>query len=111
MFLLLSFVPNNLVRLTAAASADESPSHCVPVSGALMTNIGAIAGVTKLGPAHGDLSGSVAATILGREQQTISPSSRKLGMGQISASCKTCHSGFHKIRRFVEGELCSVSRS
>jgi hypothetical protein len=30
-----------------------------------MTNIGAIAGVTNLGPVSGDLSGSVAATILG----------------------------------------------
>ena len=31
-----------------------------------MTNIGAIAGVTNLGPASGDLAGSLAATILGQ---------------------------------------------
>jgi hypothetical protein len=31
-----------------------------------MTNIGAIAGVTNLGPVFGDLNGSVAATILGQ---------------------------------------------
>ena len=66
MFLLLSVVPNNLIPLTAGASAQQSPSHCVPVSGALMTNIGAIAGVTNLGPASGDLAGSLAATILGQ---------------------------------------------
>jgi hypothetical protein len=34
--------------------------------GALMTNIGAIAGVTNPGPVSGDLSGSVAATLLGQ---------------------------------------------
>jgi hypothetical protein len=66
MFLLLSFVPNNLVRLTAVPSAQAASSHCVAVSGALMTNIGAIAGVTNLGPASGDLAGSLAATILGQ---------------------------------------------
>ena len=66
MFLLLSFFPNNLVRLTAVASAQAPSSRCVPVSGALMTNIGAIAGVTNLGPASGDLAGSLAATILGQ---------------------------------------------
>jgi len=65
MCLLLSFVPNNLLHLTAVASAQEGSSHCVPVSGALMTNIGAIAGMTNLGPASGDLAGSLAATILG----------------------------------------------
>jgi hypothetical protein len=31
-----------------------------------MTNIGAIAGVSNLGPVSGDLAGSVAATILGQ---------------------------------------------
>lgn len=66
MFLLLSFVPNNLFRLTPVAAAQAASSHCVPVSGALMTNIGAIAGVTNLGPASGDLAGSLAATILGQ---------------------------------------------
>jgi len=62
-FTLLAFIPNNLVRLTPVAFAQE---HCVPVGGALITNIGAIAGVTNLGPVWGDLNGSVAATILGQ---------------------------------------------
>src|ERR1700690_987 len=56
-FALLGFAPNHL--------AFAEP-NCVPVGGALMTNIGAIAGVTNLGPVSGDLSGSVAATILGQ---------------------------------------------
>jgi hypothetical protein len=60
MFSLLAF-PNNLV-----AFAQEQNEHCTPVGGALMTNIGAIAGVTNLGPVFGDLNGSVAATILGQ---------------------------------------------
>lgn len=64
----LAFVPNNLVHLTPVALAQErlGASACVPVGGALMTNIGAIAGVTNLGPVSGDLAGSVAATILGQ---------------------------------------------
>ena len=66
MFLLLPFVPNNLFDLTAVASAQAASSHCVPACGAFMTNIGAIAGVTNLGRVSGDLSGSVAATILGQ---------------------------------------------
>jgi hypothetical protein len=66
MFLLLSFVASNLLRLTPTAAAQSASSHCVPVGGALMTNIGAIAGVTNLGPASGDLAGSLAATILGQ---------------------------------------------
>jgi hypothetical protein len=66
MFLLLSFVTNNLLRFTPVAAAEAASSHCVPVGGALMTNIGAIAGVTNLGPASGDLAGSLAATILGQ---------------------------------------------
>jgi len=65
---LLALVPNNLVRLAPTAFAQEQTSNfnCVPVGGALMTNIGAIAGVTNLGPVSGDLAGSVAATILGQ---------------------------------------------
>jgi hypothetical protein len=63
-FSLLAFVPNNLVRPTPVAFA-QGASGCVPVGGALMTNIGAIAGETNLGPVFGDLAGSVAATILG----------------------------------------------
>ena len=66
MFLLLSFGASSLLRLTPAAAAESDSSHCVPVGGALMTNIGAIAGVTNLGPASGDLAGSLAATILGQ---------------------------------------------
>jgi hypothetical protein len=42
------------------------PRRCENVGGVLMTNIGAIAGVTNLGPVSGDLAGSVAATILGQ---------------------------------------------
>jgi hypothetical protein len=64
---LLAFVPNGLVRPTPVAFAESGV--CVPVGGALMTNIGAIAvpapGGTNLGPVFGDLQGSVAATILG----------------------------------------------
>jgi hypothetical protein len=63
---LLAFVPNNLVRPTPVAFAQDGASACVPVGGALMTNIGAIAGKTNLGPVFGDLEGSVAATILGK---------------------------------------------
>jgi hypothetical protein len=67
-FSLLAFVPNNLVRSTPVAFAQNQNGlpACVPVGGALMTNIGAIAGVTNLGPVSGDLQGSVAATILGQ---------------------------------------------
>ena len=67
-FSLLAFVPNNLVRLTPVALAQNQNglAACVPVGGALITNIGAIAGVTNLGPVWGDLNGSVAATILGQ---------------------------------------------
>ena len=64
--LLMSFAPNQLVRLVPSAFAQEGRSHCLTVGGALMTNIGAIAGVTNLGPVSGDLAGSVAATILGQ---------------------------------------------
>ena len=65
---LLALVPNHLVRLAPAAFAQNpiATSSCVSVGGALMTNIGAIAGVTNLGPVSGDLAGSVAATILGQ---------------------------------------------
>ena len=49
--------------LTTAAWAGE----CEVVGGVLMTNIGAIEGVTNLGPVTGDLQGSVAATIKGQD--------------------------------------------
>jgi len=67
-FSLLAFIPSDRVRPTPVAFAqnENGSSHCVPVSGALMTNIGAIASVTNLGPVFGDLQGSVAATILGQ---------------------------------------------
>ena len=58
---LLTFVLTNSV----AQSAHAAP-NCSPVGGVLMTNIGAIAGQTNLGPVSGDLAGSVAATILGQ---------------------------------------------
>jgi hypothetical protein len=65
-FSVLAFVPNYLVHLTPVAFAEDQAGHCAAVGGALMTNIGAIAGVTNLGPVFGDLAGSVAATILGQ---------------------------------------------
>jgi hypothetical protein len=65
-FSLLAFPPTNLIHLGLVASAQDGSSACAPVGGVLMTNIGAIAGVTNLGPASGDLAGSVAATILGQ---------------------------------------------
>ena len=43
--------------------------QCQAIGGVLMTNINAIAGQTNLGPAFGDLAGSVAATILGQDAQ------------------------------------------
>ena len=65
---LLAFVPNSLVSASSVAMAQNSDPDrtCTHVGGALMTNIGAVAGVTNLGPVFGDLSGSVAATILGQ---------------------------------------------
>jgi hypothetical protein len=44
-------------------------SQCQAVGGVLMTNIGAIEGVTNLGPVSGDLQGSVAATIKGQDSE------------------------------------------
>jgi hypothetical protein len=64
-FSLLAFT-NNLVGVSHPAFAQDQNEHCVAVGGALITNIGAIAGVTNLGPVSGDLNGSVAATILGQ---------------------------------------------
>lgn len=61
-FSFLSSIPSNLSPLAFA----QEGRHCVDVGGALMTNIGAVAGVTNLGPVFGDLQGSVAATILGQ---------------------------------------------
>src|SRR5947209_15742182 len=68
LFALLAFVPNSLVSASSVAMAQSSDPDltCTHVGGALMTNIGAVAGVTNLGPVFGDLAGSVAATILGQ---------------------------------------------
>jgi hypothetical protein len=68
---------------SSIASAQEQTvlSGCAPVGGELMTNIGAIAGVTNLGPVFGDLAGSVAATIR-TEQQRHLQRSTLLGDGR-----------------------------
>lgn len=67
-FTLLASVPNRLVSMSSVAMAqsDDPNAICTHVGGALMTNIGVVAGVTNLGPVFGDLAGSVAATILGQ---------------------------------------------
>jgi len=63
---LVAFAPLGITALRPVASRFFArASGCTPVGGALMTNIGAIAGETNLGPVFGDLQGSVAATILG----------------------------------------------
>jgi hypothetical protein len=54
-----------VLSLVAALPAWAGDPHCQKVGGVLMTNIGAIEGVTNLGPVFGDLQGSVAATIVG----------------------------------------------
>ncbi len=41
--------------------------NCQKVGGVLMTDIGAIAGQTNLGPVFGDLAGSVGATVVGTD--------------------------------------------
>jgi hypothetical protein len=56
----------SVLWLFAARPAWAENSHCEQIGGVVMTNIGAIAGVTNLGPAFGDLQGAVAATILGQ---------------------------------------------
>lgn len=50
-----------------ATHSGSGDSHCAHVGGMLMTNIGAIEGVTNLGPVSGDLQGSIAATIKGQD--------------------------------------------
>jgi hypothetical protein len=59
-----------LMAVAAMAALLITPAwagECEAVGGALMTNIGAIEGVTNLGPVSGDLQGSVAATIKGQD--------------------------------------------
>jgi hypothetical protein len=51
--------------LVAGADAQTSKGQsCLPIGGMLMTNLGAIDANTTMGPATGDLKGSVGATIL-----------------------------------------------
>ena len=68
LFTLLALFPHRLVSVSSMAIAqnEDQDTSCSKVGGALMTNIGAVAGVTNLGPVFGDLAGSVAATILGQ---------------------------------------------
>jgi hypothetical protein len=47
--------------LTTAAAGESS--HCTPIGGMLMTNLGAVDQNTTMGPATGDLAGAVGATI------------------------------------------------
>jgi hypothetical protein len=47
-----------------AAQENNKREHCQPIGGMLMTNLGAIDANTTMGPATGDLKGSVSATIL-----------------------------------------------
>lgn len=61
-----SLLAFSFINVAPVAYAQDEASACVHVGGALMTNIGTIAGVTNLGPVSGDLAGSVAATILGQ---------------------------------------------
>jgi len=56
-----------IVVLALLLTAPAWGHPCEAVGGVLMTNIGAIEGVTNLGPVFGDLQGSVAATIKGQD--------------------------------------------
>ena len=56
------------VSVIVLAVSTSLTAQCRDVGGVLMTNIGAIAGVTNLGPVFGDLEGSVAATIMGQDK-------------------------------------------
>jgi len=62
----IGFIVAVVLALLITASAWAGDHECQTVGGVLMTNLGAIAGVTNLGPVSGDLAGSVAATILGQ---------------------------------------------
>ncbi len=69
--LLIAFITGSGGHPTAAAQprSESGERHCIHVGGMLMTNIGAIEGVTNLGPVSGDLQGSIAATIKGQDAQ------------------------------------------
>lgn len=53
--------------ISSLLAAPARANQCQVVGGSLMTNIGAVEGVTNLGPVSGDLQGSVAATIKGQD--------------------------------------------
>ena len=56
-----------ILALSVLVTAPAWAAQCEDVGGVLMTNVGAIAGQTNLGPVFGDLQGSVAATIMGQD--------------------------------------------
>lgn len=61
---LVMAVPHGAIGLLhtgSAAAAPAPPSKCVPVGGMLMTNIQVVNGESNLGPATGDLAGSIVA--------------------------------------------------
>jgi hypothetical protein len=68
---LIPFISGSGGHPTAAAQprSESGERHCIHVGGMLMTNIGAIEGVTNLGPVSGELQGSIAATIKGQDAQ------------------------------------------
>jgi len=63
----ISFIAAVVIPLLLTAPAWAG--QCQVVGGVLMTNIGAIEGVTNLGPVSGDLQGSIAATIKGQDSE------------------------------------------
>ena len=63
----IGFVAAVVIGLLLAVPAWAG--QCQVVGGVLMTNIGAIEGITNLGPVSGDLQGSVAATIKGQDSE------------------------------------------
>jgi hypothetical protein len=65
----IGFIVAVVLAMLITESAWAGDHECQSVGGMLMTNIGAVEGVTNLGPVTGDLQGSVAATILGQDSQ------------------------------------------
>lgn len=59
-----SFVLFLTMALAAALPVCAQSGLCLPASGVLITNVGAIGGVYNLGPVFGDLQGSVAANVV-----------------------------------------------
>jgi len=68
---LTAFITSGGGHPTTSAQPRSEPGerHCIHAGGMLMTNIGAIEGVTNLGPVSGELQGSIAATIKGQDAQ------------------------------------------